>query len=73
MKLKKVAKAKFKIGILEVKNAYLRETLEAVKEQLFPYDSLILNPTYAKNFVAYALSQYPMIELSMKYGFYQIP
>ena len=57
MKLKKVAKVKFKIGILEAKNAYLRETLEAVKEQLFPYESLILNPRYAKKFVAYPLSK----------------
>lgn len=70
--LKQVAKAKAKIGILEAKNADLRATLEAVKEQLLPYDSLILNPTYAKKLVAYPLSQQPMIELAMKANFYKI-
>lgn len=70
--LKQVAKAKSKIGILEAKNADLRATLEAVKEQLLPYDSLILNPTYAKKLVAYPLSQQPMIELAMKANFYKI-
>ena len=57
MKLKHVAKVKVNIGILEVKNANLRATFEIVKEQLFPYDSLILNPTYAKKLVRYPLSQ----------------
>ena len=57
MNLKQVAKEKVKIGILEAKNADLRATLEVVKEQLFPYDSLILNPTYAKKLMAYPLSQ----------------
>lgn len=70
--LKQVAKAKSKIGILEAKNADLRATLEAVKEQLLPYDSLILYPTYAKKLMAYPLSQQPMIELAMKANFYKI-
>eukprot|EP01018_Ginkgo_biloba_P019695 Gb_33574 [translate_table: standard] len=65
------ARAEAKIEALEAENADLKATLEAIKDQLSSYDSLILYPTYAKQLAAYPLSQRPMVELAMKANFYK--
>eukprot|EP01018_Ginkgo_biloba_P037748 Gb_01604 [translate_table: standard] len=65
------ARAEAKIEALEAENIYLKATLEAIKDRLSSYDSLILYPTYAKQLAAYPLSQRPMVELAMKANFYK--
>lgn len=66
-----LSQADARIEALEVENAELRATLEAVRVQLSIYESLILYPTYAKQLACYPESQRPMVELAMKANFYK--